>query len=133
VPRGRTSSANSAALSAIRRAQQLGQKPRFLQLKATNFSSWQDSHRTLRNPFSSRPHFKYSSNSLVTYADKYLLSFHFQRYSLQLTGTVSESGTCTCELRISRPINRLDVVRIKDLQTEGAKYTYAWVSWEEHS
>jgi hypothetical protein len=39
--------------------------------KATNFSSWQDSHRTLRNPFSSRPHFKYSSNSLVTYAGKY--------------------------------------------------------------
>ncbi len=30
-------------------------------------------------------------------------SFHFQWYSLQLTGTVSESGTCTCELRINRP------------------------------
>ena len=32
-----------------------------------------------------------------------VISFHFQRYSLQLTGTVSESGTCTCELRINRP------------------------------
>ena len=32
-----------------------------------------------------------------------VLSFHFQRYSLQLTGTVSESGTCTCKLRINRP------------------------------
>ena len=32
-----------------------------------------------------------------------VILFHFQRYSLQLTGTVSESGTCTCELRISRP------------------------------
>ena len=32
-----------------------------------------------------------------------VISIHFQRYSLQLTGTVGESGTCTCELRIVRP------------------------------
>ena len=32
-----------------------------------------------------------------------VISFYFQRYSLQLTGTVSESGTCTCELLINRP------------------------------
>ena len=51
---------------------QLGQKPRFLQLKATNFSSWQDSQRTLRNPCSSLPHFRYSSNSFMTYAGRYL-------------------------------------------------------------
>jgi hypothetical protein len=36
--------------SAMRRAPQLGQKPRRLQLKASNFSSWQDSHLTLRKP-----------------------------------------------------------------------------------
>ena len=56
----------NVALSVIRRAPQLGQKPRRLQLNATNFSSWQDSQRTLRKPCSSLPHFKYSSNSFVT-------------------------------------------------------------------
>jgi hypothetical protein len=35
-----------AALAAIRRAPQLGQNPRFLQLNANNRSSWQDSRRT---------------------------------------------------------------------------------------
>jgi hypothetical protein len=36
---GNTSSARSAALSVIRRAPQLGQKPRRLQLNATSFSA----------------------------------------------------------------------------------------------
>ncbi len=39
---GSTSSTSKAALSAIRRAPQLGQKPRRLQLKATRCSAWQD-------------------------------------------------------------------------------------------
>ena len=64
---GRISSTRSAAPSAILRAPQLGQKPRFLQLKATNFSSWQVSHLTLKKPCSSLPHFRYSSNSFLTY------------------------------------------------------------------
>lgn len=57
---------SKAALSAIRRAPQLGQKPRRLQLKATKFSAWQVSHCTRRKPCSRRPHFKYSSNSWRT-------------------------------------------------------------------
>ena len=36
----------------MRRAPQLGQKPRRLQLKATSFSSWQDSQLTLKKPCS---------------------------------------------------------------------------------
>jgi hypothetical protein len=43
---GNTSSTSNAALSAIRRAPQLGQNPRFLQLNANNRSSWQVSQRT---------------------------------------------------------------------------------------
>ncbi len=60
---GSTSSTSKAALSAIRRAPQLGQKPRRLQLKATRCSAWQDSQRTRRKPCSSRPHWRNSSNS----------------------------------------------------------------------
>lgn len=52
---GRTSSTSSAAVSAIRRAPQLGQKPRRLQLNATSFSAWQASHLTRRKPCSSKP------------------------------------------------------------------------------
>jgi len=36
---GKTSSTSTAAVSAIRRAPQLGQKPRRLQLNATSFSA----------------------------------------------------------------------------------------------
>nr|QQZ48174.1 hypothetical protein [Escherichia coli]QQZ48363.1 hypothetical protein [Escherichia coli] len=56
----------NSALSAIRRAPQLGQKPRRLQLKATRCSAWQDSQRTRRKPCSSRPHWRNSSNSRCT-------------------------------------------------------------------
>jgi hypothetical protein len=55
---GSTSSIRSAALSTMRRAPQLGQKPRHLQLKATNFSAWQSVQRTRINPCSRRPHLK---------------------------------------------------------------------------
>jgi hypothetical protein len=51
---GKSSSASSAALSAIRRAPQLGQTPRPLQLNATRFSAWQRSQRTRRKPCSIR-------------------------------------------------------------------------------
>jgi hypothetical protein len=61
--RGNTSSASNAALSVIRRAPQLGQKPRRLQLNATSFSARQFSQRARRNPCSKRPHFRYASNS----------------------------------------------------------------------
>jgi hypothetical protein len=39
---------------------------KYEQLNATNFSSWQASHLTLRKPCSSLPHFKYSSNGAHT-------------------------------------------------------------------
>ena len=55
---GSISSASSAAVSAMRRAPQEGQKPRFLQLNATSFSAWHCSQRRRRKPYSSRPHFK---------------------------------------------------------------------------
>jgi hypothetical protein len=42
--------------SAIRRAPQLGQKPRRLQLNATRCSAWQVSQRTRKKPCSKRPH-----------------------------------------------------------------------------
>jgi hypothetical protein len=41
--------------STIRRAPQLGQKPRRLHENATSFSAWQASHLTRRKPCSSRP------------------------------------------------------------------------------
>jgi hypothetical protein len=63
---GSTSSASSAAVSAMRRAPQEGQNPRFLQLNATSFSAWHRSQRTRRKPSSSRPHFRYASNSCCT-------------------------------------------------------------------
>ena len=53
-----SSSTSNAAVSAMRRAPQLGQIPRRLQLNATSFSALQDSHATRRNPCSSRPHFR---------------------------------------------------------------------------
>ncbi len=49
-------------------SENFGQNPRFLQLNATNHSLWQDSQSTRRKPCSSRPHFRYASNSLSTYA-----------------------------------------------------------------
>ena len=55
---GSTLSVSSAALSVMRRAPQLGQKPRRLQLKATSRSAWQVVQRTRRKPCSSRPHFR---------------------------------------------------------------------------
>lgn len=63
---GSTSSTSRAAHSAIRRAPQLGQIARPLQLNATSFSAWQRSHFTRRKPCSKRPHFKYDSNSVCT-------------------------------------------------------------------
>jgi hypothetical protein len=45
-------------LSAMRRAPQLGQKPRRLQLNATRCSVWQLSQRTRRKPCSRRPHLR---------------------------------------------------------------------------
>ena len=63
---GSTSSTSNAALSAIRRAPQLGQKPRRLHENATSFSSWQEEQRTRRKPCSNLPHLRYSSNSFAT-------------------------------------------------------------------
>ncbi|MEA2257349.1 MAG: hypothetical protein QOJ51_174 [Acidobacteriaceae bacterium] len=54
------------ALTHVAEKPQLGQNPRRLQLKATNFSAWQSVQRTRRKPCSSRPHFRYSSNSRRT-------------------------------------------------------------------
>ncbi len=48
--RGSTSSTSSAAVSTMRLAPQLGQKPRRLQLNATSFSAPQALQRTRRNP-----------------------------------------------------------------------------------
>ena len=53
---GKTSSTRSAPLYAIRRASQLGQKPRRLHENARRCSPWQLSQRTRRNPRSRRPH-----------------------------------------------------------------------------
>ena len=64
---GKTVSTNRAALSVIRLAQQLGQNPRRLQLKATWRSWWQHSQHTRKNPCDKIPHFKYYSNSFWTY------------------------------------------------------------------
>jgi hypothetical protein len=64
--RGSTSSTSSAALSTIRRAPQLGQKRRRLQLKATSRAAWQVVQWTRRKPCSRRPHFRYASNSSWT-------------------------------------------------------------------
>ena len=44
--------------SAMRRAPQLGQNPRCLQLNATSASTWQVSQRTRRKPCSIRPHLR---------------------------------------------------------------------------
>jgi hypothetical protein len=63
-----TSSTSNAALSAIRQAPRLGQKPRRLQLMATRCSAWQPSQRTRRNPCSRRPHSSSSSDFCATYA-----------------------------------------------------------------
>jgi len=54
----------------MRRAPQLGQNPRRLQLKATRCSAWQVSQRARRNPCSRRPHFRKSSNSCCTVSGK---------------------------------------------------------------
>ncbi len=56
--RGSTSSTSSVAVSTMRLAPQLGQKPWRLQLNATRCSAWQLSQRTRRNPCSSRPHLR---------------------------------------------------------------------------
>ena len=53
-----TSPTSNAALSAMRRTPQLGQKPHLLQLKATRLSAWQLSQRTRRKPCSRRPHLR---------------------------------------------------------------------------
>ena len=51
-------STSKAAPSAIRRAPQLGQKPRRLQLKTTSRSAWQSVQRTRKKRCSKRPHFR---------------------------------------------------------------------------
>lgn len=61
-----TSSTRCRADSAMRRAPQLGQKPRRLQLNATRRSAWQCSHTTRTKPRSSTPQRKYASNSSRT-------------------------------------------------------------------
>jgi hypothetical protein len=63
---GSTSSTSNAAVPTMRRAPQLGHQPRRLQENATSFSAWHASQRTRRKPCSSRPHFRYASNSRRT-------------------------------------------------------------------
>ncbi len=58
------SSTSKAALSTMRLAPQLGQKPLRLQLKATRPSLWHEVHWTLMNPCSMPPHFRKCSASL---------------------------------------------------------------------
>ena len=63
---------NLSELSHMRRAPQLGQKPRRLQLKASKRSCLQVSQLRRKKPYSSRPHLRKSSNSCSIYFGKRL-------------------------------------------------------------
>jgi len=80
-----TSSTRKAALSAIRRAPQLGQKPLRLQLKATRCSAWL-SHCTRRKPGSKANAFK---NNPIAHSPT----------------------TCVCVLPLPVPSNRCQTTR----------------------
>ncbi len=91
---------------------------RFLETRAQNYCAWFNivvapcvspwGYETINrwNPIAVDPNRSFRGDSPSggdSPSEDIVISIHFQRYSLQLTGTVGESGTCTCELRINRP------------------------------
>ena len=101
---GNTSSTRWVALSAMRRAPQLGQNPRLLQLKATSRSARQPSQATRRKPCSSRPQARKSSNSRATYRGRNLPSAasRASKASVVLLDEPVEQGLLGAVARIRR-------------------------------
>ena len=99
----RTCSTRWAAVSAMRRPPQLGQKPRRLQLNAASFSYRKASHVTRRNPYSRRPHFRYAANSSTTkWGSETPSASRRSRNRGKCSSTRAQSGVCRAGASTSR-------------------------------